>query len=454
MSIAFGFLLASTSTSPLPADETAEEAVSFRNDVAPILLENCLACHGAKKSEGGYRVDSYKELLKPGDSGELPVAADEDDASELLNRVASQDEWERMPAEGEPLAPEQIDLIARWIQGGAKFDGQDPSMSLALAIPPAEHADPPESYRRPIPISAAAFSPDGTQVLASGYHEVTVWNASDRSLARRIKNLGQRVYGLSFSTDGEVLAVACGEPGKSGEVRLVKFDTGEVLGVVARSQDVVLDVAFQPSSNNLAVASADGLIRIVDWRSQEEIRTIASHADCVTAIAWSEDGSRLASASRDRSAKVYDGSTGALLSSYLGHGAAVRGVSILSDAKQVVSVGADGKLHRWNISDAQKVAEVEIGAEGYKLIRDGNNLFVPCADHRLLRVDLASNSIVQEFTGHADWVLSATLRSSEGGPVGAEGQEGTIVVSGAFDGELRLWNISDGSLSQSWIAKP
>jgi len=429
------FLLVGALTSASFANETAEQPVSFRSDIAPLLLENCLACHGAKKAEGGYRVDSYDELLKPGDSGEIPVALNKDAASELLKRVTSPDELERMPAESEPLAPKQIDRITKWIESGAKFDGRSSSMSLALVVPPAQYADPPKSYLRPIPVTATAFSPDGTQVLASGYHEVPVWNARDHSLARRIKNIGQRVYGLSFSADGQTLAVACGEPGRGGEVRLVNFATGEIVGVVARSKDVALDVAFRPNSNDLAVAAADGVIRIVDWQTQEDIRTIASHADWVTAIAWSDDGSRLISASRDKSAKVYDGSTGELLSSYLGHGAAVRGVTILSDAKQVVSIGADGKLHRWYIDDAKKIAEVGIGKEGYKLIRNGNDLFVPCADHRVLRIDLASNSIVREFKGHADGVLSVALGGSTGE---ANETDGMLILSGSFDGELRL----------------
>ena len=32
---------------------SADEPVSFRKDLAPILLDQCLACHGPKKAEGG-----------------------------------------------------------------------------------------------------------------------------------------------------------------------------------------------------------------------------------------------------------------------------------------------------------------------------------------------------------------------------------------------------------------
>ena len=215
----------------------------------------------------------------------------------------------------------------KWIAAGGKFDGENASQSLALVIPPVQYADPPEVYGQAIPITATIFSPDGKLIVTSGYHELAIWNTEDAKLVRRIKNVGQRVFALAFSSDGQTLAVGCGEPGRSGEVRLVDFNSGEIKGVVARASDVVLDLAYRPGTNELAIASADSTIRIVNVETLQEIRTIASHADWVTAVAWSDDGTRLASASRDKSAKVYDGATGELLSSYLGHGAAVRGVS-------------------------------------------------------------------------------------------------------------------------------
>ena len=100
--------------------------IGFRSDIAPILLDHCLACHGAKLAEGGYRVDSYQELLKAGDSGETPVvtAASEDPAqvSELLRRLEC-DESERMPAESDPLSAEQIVVGLEAAVGAADFCG-------------------------------------------------------------------------------------------------------------------------------------------------------------------------------------------------------------------------------------------------------------------------------------------------------------------------------------------
>ncbi len=58
------------------------EAVSFAHDLAPVLQQKCLACHGPEKQQGGYRLDSFEWLLKAGDNGEAPVVTGNAEASD------------------------------------------------------------------------------------------------------------------------------------------------------------------------------------------------------------------------------------------------------------------------------------------------------------------------------------------------------------------------------------
>ena len=440
------------------AAEAEGQPISFRNDIAAILLENCVACHGPKKAEGGYRIDTFDELLKPGDSGEAPVVAASNAKGELIRRILSSDKSERMPSEADALMTAQIDVLKRWLAEGAKFDGEKSNATLNLVIPPRTFADPPATYPAPAPVTAMAFSPDGAFLLVGGYHEVTVWNTADGALTRRIKNVGQRVHAIVFLADQKTIAVGCGEPGRNGEVRLMDFESGQLKGVVGRTSDVVLDIAVRPikatadpaispaappASNEIAIASADGLIRIVNTDTMLETRTIANHADWVTAIAWSDDGTKLVSASRDKSAKVFDANSGELLVSYPGHAAAVRGVAFLPDGKQVFSTGTDKKLHRWEVEGAKKVIEVAVGGEAYKMVRGDAFVFIPAADNQLRRVDTATNKVSHTLAGYQDWVLSAAYHAGS-----------NRVAGGAMNGEVRLWNATDGTLIRNWIAKP
>jgi len=426
------------------ASESDVPAASFKNQVASILLDNCVACHGPKKAEGGYRIDTFDELVKPGDTGALPIDTAAANHSELLRRLTSSDPSERMPSDTAPLSGAQIDLVKRWVEQGAKFDGEKSSVPLNLVIPPRVYADPPATYSVPTPLTAIAFSPDGSQLLVGGYHELTVWNVADGAIVRRIKNFNQRIHSIIFLADQKTIAVGGGEPGRNGEVRLVDFESETLKGVVGRTGDVVLDLAMKPGgSNELAVASADGLIKIFDATKFSELRSISNHADWVTAVAWSEDGSRLASASRDKTSKVFDASNGELLATYLGHAAPVRGVSFLPDGKQVVSSGADKKIHRWEVEGAKKVTEVAVGGEAFKLVQQNSLLFAPCSDTQLRRIDLATNQVSHSLSGYTDWVVSTAMHPGT-----------NCVAGGAMNGEVRLWNATDGSLIRSWIAKP
>jgi len=98
--------------------------VSYRQDIAPLLAEHCGRCHqldgnGTRKS--GFAMDSYEQLLKGTRFGPIikPGAAT---ASTLMSLIDGRaDPAIRMPPDNHnPLAPEQISLIRRWIDEGAK----------------------------------------------------------------------------------------------------------------------------------------------------------------------------------------------------------------------------------------------------------------------------------------------------------------------------------------------
>jgi hypothetical protein len=95
--------------------------VDYSRDIKPILSNSCYACHGpdAARRKAHLRLDqrteAIKKAIKPGDAANSP----------LFERIASDDPDEQMPpatSKKERLKPEQVELIRRWIDQGAKFD--------------------------------------------------------------------------------------------------------------------------------------------------------------------------------------------------------------------------------------------------------------------------------------------------------------------------------------------
>jgi mono/diheme cytochrome c family protein len=334
-------------------------SVSFTNQIAPILARKCLTCHGPEKSKGGFRLDTFELLLKPGESKTSSLVSGNPQQSELFRRITIKDEDDRMPQKADPLPDAEIVLIERWIKEGARFDGADSKAPLVSLVPRTPHPDPPANYARPVPVMALAFGLDGRELAIGGYHEITIWNPGDGKLLRRITNVAQRTQSLAYSSAG-VLAAAGGSPGQSGEVTLFDPGNGTLIKVLGTTTDMMLDVKFSPDGTRLAVCGADNAIHVYDIATGKEQLRIEQHADWVMAVDFSRDGTQLASASRDKTARLFDSKTGELESTFVGHTAAVFDVVFNDDGKTVCSVGRDKKIHIWEIKDAKAKAEIGI----------------------------------------------------------------------------------------------
>lgn len=427
-----------------PDDQVAARAAeppSFRTAVAPLLVDTCLPCHHAKKAEGGYRLDTFEQVRLPGDSGAVPLVAGPEPGGELLRRIRTEDAAERMPPDAPPVPPAAVAAVRDWLAAGAVFDGEKPSEPLVGIVPPRMR-QAPSVYPQPVPVTAVAFSPDGKELFVGGYHELLVFDTASGGLLRRLGGLGQRVTAIRFLERGETVAVAGGEPGRAGDVRLLDSRSGAVQRVLARSTDVICDVAVRPGTAELAIGGADGLLRIVDAATGADVRALSSHGDWVTAVAYSDDGGRLASASRDKTVKVFDAAGGELVATFGGHGAPVRGVALSADGKQGFSAGDDKRLLRWNADDGKAIGNpVALGGEGLRLVRDGERVYVPTGGKAVAAVEPGTGKVVP--VPHADWPLSVAVHAATG-----------RLASGSLDGEVRLFTLPDGTFVRAWPARP
>ena len=85
------------------ADETF-----FPKQVAPILEQHCLRCHGAKMQRGGLSLASGADLAAGGDSG-LVLVAGKPNESLLIEMISGTKP--KMPKKAAPLKPEQVALL-------------------------------------------------------------------------------------------------------------------------------------------------------------------------------------------------------------------------------------------------------------------------------------------------------------------------------------------------------
>lgn len=119
------------------AAQAAEAEVDFAHEVAPILRQHCVGCHGGGEAKGGFSLNS-RELLSG--SGHVKVGAPE--ASYLLELIASDDPDQQMPPPDQPRVPEEAQQkLHHWIAQGMLWDE-------GFTFAPAVY-DPPLQPRRP-----------------------------------------------------------------------------------------------------------------------------------------------------------------------------------------------------------------------------------------------------------------------------------------------------------------
>lgn len=105
--------------------------VDFKKDIKPLLESRCISCHSApyesrgrlRKPKGGYQMDTKENLLKAGDSEEVPVVEGDAEKSYLYKLVnLPEDDDDIMPAKGDAFTTEQKKLIKDWINEGVAWD--------------------------------------------------------------------------------------------------------------------------------------------------------------------------------------------------------------------------------------------------------------------------------------------------------------------------------------------
>ena len=129
------------------APSSAQEApapVDFDRVVQPILSNHCYYCHGPdeKKRKGDLRLDEEKEAKKsavvPGKSAQ----------SEMIKRILSTDPDEMMPPPkaNKKLTREQMEILRKWVDAGARWGEHWSFRPLVKPPVPAGAAHPVDAF--------------------------------------------------------------------------------------------------------------------------------------------------------------------------------------------------------------------------------------------------------------------------------------------------------------------
>ena len=420
-----------------------DKPVSYHKDIRPLFTSSCNGCHRPEKSKGDLDMTTYKSLMKGGKKG-TPVVAGDPGKSILIHMISGPEP--EMPEDGDPLKPEQVALVERWIKDGAKDDTPDPHLAKA---------ELPVYTTAPV-IASLAFSPDGKLLAVNGYHEIVLHKADGSAVEGRLLGDAPRVESIAFSKDGKFLAACGGAPAEFGSVQVWEPAKKQLVKSFRLSSDSLYGISFAPDGQSVAFGAADKTVRRLNVADGNVLLEFKAHADWVLGTVFTLDGKQLVSAGRDKAMKLIDVEHARFVDDINNPLEACISLARHPKEERVLYGGDLGVARIYRISDNQartagrndtnrlKEFERQPGpVTAVAFSPDGN------------AAALGSVGEVRVYETGEGTKRLATL-SGHAGPVYAiaYSPDGNVVATGGFDGNVRLFDAKTGNLIKQFPSVP
>jgi WD40 repeat protein len=235
-----------------------------------------------------------------------------------------------------------------------------------------------EKFRLPGVNRAVTFTQSGKWLLVADAEGAAQWWDARSGARRPVPSYGSigEITSVDFTPDRRIAALGH----KSGRIRLVAVDTGDVVGIYEGHRDAVISVTFAPDGSRFASGSRDKDIRLwevaVTNRSQQ---VCTEHKGAVSGLAISGDGRIMASGCSANTIKFWDlHNLEKSLGSRSWHRSAVRTLAFSPDGQRLASGSDDHSVKLWDFVTHQELAsfEFESGIQLVAFSPDARNLAV------------------------------------------------------------------------------
>ena len=285
-------------------------------------------------------------------------------------------------------------------------------------------------------VSQAMFSPDRKRLLTVCLEQAQVWDIAaapatggltgKRSLV--LRSAPNAITQAAFSPDGtQILAVLSNKTLTRWEA-----DSGKELPVFDNQVEGVKYAAFSPNGANIALVLYDNTARIIEAHTGRETLILNGDSAKIEQAAFSADGTRIVTVSLDGAAHVWDVATGAALTALRGHHGAVLHAEFSPDGTRIVTASRDSTARLWNAATGEtlKIFEHDHWVEYAAFSADGGRIVT--ASGNAARVWKAeTGEPLWNLRGHADRVGYAAFSP-----------DGTQIVTASWDKTARIWEMN------------
>lgn len=234
----------------------------------------------------------------------------------------------------------------------------------------------------------------GKKLLATGGENIELWDLESNEKIKEIPTLDSLIYGLVFSQDGKYLAWI-------GDQYATIWDVEEqkIFHILSKGS-ISTSVAFSPDAKFVITGDYDGNLVLFDVQSGVKLQEIQGHNGKIYCISFSPDGKNIATIGIDNKISIIDA----------------------TDLKVIKQF--DGFYNQ--ISDIN--VPIAYSTEG--------NLFISWDIYNLLTWEVENGNLLNKINA-AGYIVASLSPDNK-----------TVVVNTYNNQELKVWDITNGSLIQ------